>query len=401
MQPTGVSIPKTQRIVSIDVLRGAVMIIMALDHVRDYFHSAAQQYNPLDLTHTSPAIFLTRWITHFCAPVFVFLAGTSAFLVGERKGQKYLSKFLLTRGLWLIFLEATVVTFGWTFDVHFGIIILQTIWALGAGMIALSLLSHLPKRVLLILALLIIFGSNAFDNYHVSKPGLMSDTTSFYAWLWAIFHDPHIFLVKGVAVFVGYPILAWIGVMATGYCFGELFTEVDHQKRKKILILIGSAAIVLFIVIRAMNVYGDAQAWSQQKNVIFTLMSFINTVKYPPSLLYILMTIGPSILFLAFMEKPLTKFSNVISVYGRVPMFYYLIHIYLIHIASIITAAAIGIKFSDALNMNFLHPVKNYGFNLLTVYCIWLLIVITLYPLCKRYDAYKLQNRNKWWLSYL
>lgn len=382
------------RIQSIDLLRGLVMVIMALDHTRDFFHWSATQYDPLNFEHTSTPIFLTRWITHFCAPVFVFLAGTSAWLTGMRKGKKALSKFLLTRGLWLVFIEITIMTFGVTFNIHFALILLLTLWALGISMIFLSVLIYIPKRILLVIALLIITCHNLLNSIHV-------DGSNTEAFGWAVLHDPKFFPFKPFSIFVGYPVLPWIGVMAAGYCFGEFYTNFDADKRKKIFILLGSICIVLFILLRLTNWYGDAIQWSHQKTFVFTILSFINTTKYPPSLLYILMTIGPAILFLAFAEKPLNRFKNVIATYGRVPMFYYIIHFYVIHAGAVIAGLLSGFSWNDITNTMSGKPLQGYGFKLWVVYLVWLTVVAIMYRLCKRYAKYKFSHPEKWWLSYL
>lgn len=279
-------------------------MIMALDHVRDFFHWSAFHYDPLDFTQTTTAIFLTRWITHFCAPVFVFLAGTSAWLSGFKKGKKRLSAFLLTRGIWLLFVEVLVMNFAFTFNFHPGSIFLQTIWALGVSMMALSFLIYLPKRVILLLSLAIVFGHNLLDNVHVGGGG-------FSELGWSMLHESKFLPLHPVGIFVLYPVLPWIGVMAAGYCFGELYTSLTADNRKKKLILLGSLCIFLFIVIRFTNVYGNLGPWEKQKSLVFTILSFINTTKYPPSLLYSLMTIGPAILLLAFLEKPAGRFSKL------------------------------------------------------------------------------------------
>lgn len=392
-QNTATLTGKDDRVISIDVLRGLVMILMALDHVRDYFHWSAAVYDPLDFDYTSVPIFLTRWITHYCAPTFVFLSGTSAYLTAGRKGKQGLSKFLFTRGLWLVLLEFTVISFGWSFMQMFSVIFLQTIWALGISMIALSVLIYLPKRLLLRVALAIIFGHNAFDNIHVAGNGIK-------AMAWSAVHDRKLFAFGNFKLIIAYPVLSWIGVMSAGYCFGEIFTRYKGVQRKRILMLTGLACIALFIALRYSNAYGDHSLWSAKQTHIFTILSFINTTKYPPSLLYILMTLGPSILFLAFAEKPLNKFTSIISVYGRVPMFYYILHIYLIHITAVVIELIEGYKEGDVFNSNILNPVTT-GFSLLGVYAVWLSLVALLYPLCKRYDAYKRANKHKWWLSYL
>jgi uncharacterized membrane protein len=391
---TAQQLQKNYRIQSIDLLRGLVMIIMALDHTRDFFHSSAQLYDPLDFSKTSTPIFLTRWITHFCAPVFVFLAGTSAWLTGVRKGKKALSKFLFTRGIWLVFVEVIIINFAFSFDIHFSVIGLQTIWALGISMMVLSFLIFLPKRIMLVIALLIIGCHNLLDNIHVQGNGMG-------ALGWSMLHEPHFFPFQPIKIFVLYPVLPWIGVMAAGYCFGELYTRFTVEKRKKILIILGSTCIFLFIIIRVTNWYGDASLWAKQQTPIFTFLSFINTTKYPPSLLYILMTIGPAMLFLAFTEKPLSRLGNIIVIYGKVPMFYYILHFYLIHIASVIAAILSGFSLNDILKGGPVNPLQGFGFRLWIVYLVWISIVALLYPLCKRYAKYKFSHPEKWWLSYL
>jgi uncharacterized membrane protein len=370
------------------------MIIMALDHTRDYFHSSAQLYAPLDLSHTSAPIFLTRWITHFCAPVFMFLAGTSAYLVGQRKSKMALSFFLLTRGLWLMFLDLSVIGFGWTFDIHFSSFFFDTLWALGVSMVALSLFIHLPFKVILALGIIITAGHNLLDNFHVEGNNLLG-------FLWGEVHDQRSFKFGGYSFFTAYPVLSWIGIIALGYCFGALYKNgFDPVKRKRWLLLLGSSAIVLFIVLRLTNLYGDPQLWSAQKSGMFTFLSFIKVTKYPPSLLYTLVTLGPAIIFLAFAEKPLNKVSSVISLYGRVPMVYYLLHIYLIHIMAMAAAQLTGFGWRRMILADF-PGVKGYGFSLGVVYLIWIGVVLVLYSVCKSYDKYKTAHKEKWWLSYL
>lgn len=395
MEQTTPLISKNQRVVSIDVLRGLVMIIMALDHVRDFFHGVATQFDPLDLQRTSIAIFLTRWITHYCAPTFVFLSGTSAYLTVERKGRKGLSRFLFTRGLWLVIVELTLINFSINFLHCFSLVLLQVIWALGLSMIALSALIYLPPRVLLVVALAIIAGHNLLDSVTVGGNDLK-------ALGWSLLHQPNFFTFGNFQLLVAYPVLPWIGVMAAGYCFGELYTtRFSSAERKKILVTLGFLCIVFFIVLRFTNIYGDSSLWSKQRSTIFTILSFIRTTKYPPSLLYILMTLGPAILFLAFAEKPLNRVTKVLAIYGRVPMFYYICHLYLIRLAHILLGILSGHPLKQVLSMTMLQQVPGFGFRLVIVYLIWISIVVLLYPLCKRYDQYKMANRQKWWLSYL
>ena len=398
---TAMVIPAKQsmRISSIDFLRGIVMIIMALDHVRDYFHTGAFLYDPLDLEKTNTALFFTRWITHFCAPVFVFLAGTSAFLVGQRKTKKELSLFLFKRGLWLILLELTLINFEWNFDITFTNIYFIVIWALGISMIVLAGLIYLPYKLILLIGVVLVAGHNLLDNIHVTGNNLP-------AFGWALLHDQNFFTWNGKNILVGYPVLPWIGVMALGYCIGILYTAAfSPEKRKKMLLSIGGSAIGLFIIIRLINVYGDPSPWTHQQSTFHTFLSFIKTTKYPPSLLYILMTLGPAILFLAFTENIKNSMSRVISVYGRVPMFYYVLHIFLIHLFTMVAAELFtNYSWKDWLLKQplwFAEDLKGYGFSLGIVYLVWLAIVIGVYPLCKWYDKYKTNHKEKWWLSYM
>ena len=386
------------RIQSVDLLRGMVMIIMALDHTRDYFHKAAFIYEPTDLTHTNVPLFFTRWITHFCAPVFMFLAGTSAFLSGQKKSKKELCGFLVTRGIWLIFLELTVVNFAWYFNVHFPNIDFLVIWALGASMIVLGVLIWLPRGMIFFVGLLLVAGHNLLDNIHL--PG-----NNLKAFGWSLLHDPALYTFKGIHSFVAYPIVSWIGVMALGYCFGNLYTaNFDAAKRKRILTWLGSSLIAFFIILRYSNAYGDANHWSLQSSNSFTILSFLNTTKYPPSLLYLSMTLGPAILFLAFSEKLTNPFTQAIRIFGRVPMFYYLLHIYVIHAGAMIAATLNGYTWSDYILTSWvsLEPkLKGQGFDLYVVYLVWISVIFLLYPLCKWYDTYKRHHKEKWWQGYL
>jgi uncharacterized membrane protein len=389
---------KTNRITSIDLLRGIVMIIMAIDHVRDYFHADSFLFDPTDLSQTNPMIFLTRWITHFCAPVFVFLSGTSAYLIGQRKSKKELSWFLITRGLWLILLEFTLINFAWFFDVQFKNLDLTVIWALGGSMIVLAALIYLPLRIIFALSLLIIIGHNALDNVQVSG-------NNFTSTIWNLLHISSSVQVFSLSFFVAYPLLSWIGVMGLGYCAGTLYIpSFSLENRKKILLISGYIAILLFIIFRTLNIYGDPKPWSVQSEASYTVLSLLNLHKYPPSLLFILMTLGPTMLFLAYSEKPLNKVGSVISTYGRVPMFYYLVHLYLIHLLAMLAAELTGFGWSSMILPIWVtdYPVLDgYGFSLAATYLICFVIVALLYPLCKWYDQYKMANKQKWWLSYL
>lgn len=390
---------KSTRIESIDLLRGLVMIVMALDHVRDYFHADAFLYDPTDLSQTSVSLFFTRWITHYCAPVFIFLAGTSAFLIGLKKTKHELSVFLLKRGLWLVLLELTIINFAWFFNVQFSLITLLVIWALGISMIILAAFIHLPFKVMIALGVVMIIGHNMLDGIHVDGNGMD-------AIAWSIVHQFQGFpLSEHYFLFIAYPIVPWIGVMLLGYCFGYLYQPgYDPLARKKFLISLGSGLIFLFILIRGINGYGDPNPWSVQPSPVFTILSFLNVTKYPPSLLYLLITLGPAILFLAISEKLYGSISNRVKILGRVPMFYYLLHLYLIHLLALTAALLTGYTASDMIFNTWVTSSPNlagYGFNLWVVYAVWISVVVILYPLCKWYDAYKQANRSTWWLSYL
>ena len=393
---------RPNRIDSIDFLRGVVMIIMALDHVRDYFHYDAFLYSPTDLSQTSVPLFLTRWITHFCAPVFVFLAGTSAYLYGAKKSKKELSFFLLTRGLFLLFIELVVLDFFRTFNPSFPYYNLQVIWAIGICMIALSAIIYLDWRFIVLIAVLLIAGHNLLDSIHV--PG-----NNFPAFLWSFLHDVNHFSIgESVTVYVHYPVLPWIGLMVAGYCVGKLYVrDYNAKKRRRTLLLMGQGAILLFLILRSGNWYGDPSHWSVQKNFIFSMLSFLNVTKYPPSLLYILITIGPALIFLSLTEGTLSKWKTRVTIFGRTALFYYLAHILLIHLFALIGAVISGYSFRDmilssSVNDDIHLKGYGYGFSLTTVYVVWIALVLVLYPLCKWFDSYKrVYKSKKKWLSYM
>jgi uncharacterized membrane protein len=407
---SAISEPPKKRIDSIDLLRGIVMVIMMLDHTRDFVHNAALQFDPTDLSRTNVALFFTRWITHFCAPVFVFLAGTSVyfqFARGKSKGR--LSRFLVTRGLWLIVLELTVVKLGIAFNPDYRILgFLQVIWVIGVSMIVLAALIHLPKSVIAAFGLLMIALHNLLDGIRVvgwQGPG--TPVPGVGAKLWILLHQP----LQGFPVFgfpspvaiVLYPLIPWVGVMAVGYVFGVLY-QMDAQRRKRLLVIIGCSAMFLFIVIRAINVYGDPFAWSKQKNFVFTVLSFVNTSKYPPSLLFLLMTLGPAIVALAFFEfqGPAGAVRNFFVTFGRVPLFFYILQWFTAHSISLLLHLAFGKPTSWLWQspINFGQAPPGIGFNLGVVYLSWIAGLLLLYPLCKWFAGVK-QRRRDWWLSYL
>jgi uncharacterized membrane protein len=390
---------RKKRLSSIDLLRGSVMVIMALDHVRDYFHRSAFIFSPTDLAQSGIILFFTRWVTHFCAPVFVFLAGAAAYLYGMGKSKNELSRFLLKRGVWLLFVEFFICTLEWTFNPSYPAFFLQVIWAIGISMIALSGLIRLSPRIILGLAVLLIAGHNCLDNIHFpgSGPGPVG---------WAALHDPGDYAVGPFRILIRYSVLPWIGVMAAGYCLGPVFTpEFDARARFRILRSLGTAAILLFIILRSGNFYGDPAHWSVQKNLAFDILSFLNVTKYPPSLQYILVTLGPSLLFLAYAEKPLNAVSGKIAVFGRVPLFYYLAHLFLIHVFAVVGVWIAGHPASDMIlndRVNRVAALKGYGFSLPVVYAVWIAVVLLLYPACRWFDKYKRKHSpKKWWLTYL
>lgn len=396
MQP---ALSTQKRINSIDLLRGIVMIIMALDHTRDFFHKEALTDDPLNLATTTPILYFTRWITHFCAPVFVFLAGLSAWLQSGRKTTKELSLFLITRGLWLIVVEVTIVTLGISGDLGFHFFILQTIWSIGISMVILGLVIWLPLNVILILGLLIVLGHNLLDFPEAAAKGNMP------LW-WNFLHLPTVIpLGGGRALGVFYPFLPWAGLMMLGYCAGKIFTVYEAAKRNKILLWTGISALALFVILRAIDVYGDPGHWSTQKNWLYTFFSFMNVQKYPPSLLYTCATVGVALIFLSIVKNTGSRFAKIITVYGRVPFFYYILHFYLLNIIHIIFFLARGHSFTEGINglpgMPFKFAAPGEGYSLWVVYGIWLAVVILLYPLCRWYDRYKTNHKENKWLSYL
>ncbi len=388
-----VPIPAKPRLDSVDFLRGAIMVIMALDHVRDFF--SIYHNDPLDFTHTTAALFLTRWITHYCAPVFVFLAGTGAFLSGSRgKTKPELAKFLWTRGLWLILLEFTIIRFGWLFNLDYTLSFGQVIWAIGVSMIALSGLIYLSLRTISIFGVTMIVLHNALDSIRPESLGI-------FGWPWQILHSGGVIFIPPNYVYVAlYPLIPWIGVMAVGYAFGSILIK-EQAVRRKLLLQIGIGLIVGFVILRATNLYGDPVPWSGQKNFLFTLFSFIKCEKYPPSLLYLCMTLGPAIAVMPALEKMKGKFATIIITYGRVPMFYYLLHIFLAH------AVAVAVAYATLHDARFLFTNAppgswgiDFGFSLPIVYLIWMSVVASLYPACRWFAEVK-RRRKDVWLSYL
>ena len=390
------------RLSSIDALRGVVMIIMALDHVRDFFHVGAASFSPTDLTRTTPILFFTRWITHFCLPVFVFAAGMGIFLFGQRnhtKGQ--LSRFLWTRGVWFMALELTVMQFAYYFTFPFRYAILLVIlWIFGMCMIAMAALIHLPVRWLAAFSVVVIVFHNCLDGIEASRFGSA-------AWVWNLLHQPGAFMVAGKPVVAPYPLLPWLGVMTAGFCFGQVFL-MEPATRRRIMLRAGPALTIAFLVVRAVNLYGDPVPWAHQKSGVFTVLSFLNCTKYPGSLDFLLMTLGPSLLMLAYLDRRTFKAGNPLIVFGRVPMFYFILHFYLIHALVVLAASLRYGRAASAFIFNLLPSMggpaplfpANFGYPLWVVYGVWILTVVLLYPVCLWFARVK-ATRGDWWLSYL
>ena len=391
-----------KRIQSIDILRGIVMVIMALDHVRDYFHIHAWTDDPMNLETTTPALYFTRYITHFCAPTFVFLSGVSIYLQSLRKTKPELSAFLIKRGLWLIFVELFITSLAWSFNPDYVRFPLQVIWAIGISMFILGFLIRLRYKVILGLGLLIVFGHNLLDFPEAAtnfKGGFWWDLI--HSGNWTSYQ-----IIENHNLIILYPFLPWLGLMILGYCAGKLFsTEFDIAKRKKLLNQMGVGSLVLFVILRGINIYGDPLAWSMQRDELYTFFSFMKIHKYPPSLLYMCVTIGCALLLLSYLEKLENRFTKIMSVFGRTAFFYYIVHIFFIHILAMISFYINGHTLTEiaesesVFKWKFVIPGEGYG--LIIVYAIWVFVILCLYPLCKWYDNYKTNHKEKWWLSYL
>jgi uncharacterized membrane protein len=376
-----------QRISSIDVVRGLIMVIMALDHTRDYFHADAFVFDPTNLEKTHTALFFTRWITHFCMPGFVLLSGLAANISLQRKSKAELSRYLLTRGLWFVVLELTVLRFGYFFNFYFDVTILSVLWLFGVCMLLLAALIHLPNRWILVLGLIIVVGHNLLQ-------GVSVEPTSLGFVPWTVFMSRGFLPVTpDVAFVVTYPIVPWLGVMLLGYSLGTWYTNTDAATRQKFLLRTGAACVFAFMVLRVINLYGDQAPWAAQESGWYTVLSFLNTSKYPPSFLFTLMTVGPLLMLLAWMEKVETKLTHVLNTIGRVPLFYFILHFYVIHAFALIsTMLSTGKSFSEID----LHFAKSFGgitpeggYTLGWVYLFWVVVVLLMILLCNAYNRLK------------
>jgi uncharacterized membrane protein len=394
---SGPAHPERRRIESVDILRGVIMIIMALDHVREFVGTPG--INPTDLATTTGPMFLTRWITHFCAPVFFLLTGTGAFLSLRRKSIPELSRFLWTRGLWLIFLEVVVTRcLGWQFNFDYRLTLLFVLWALGWSMIVLAALVHLPVKFVTAFGVVLIAFHNLLDPISAASLGPLAP-------LWSILHEPGIiFSTPRFTVFEAYPLIPWIGVTAAGFGLGQIYSWTS-ERRRAFLLRLSIGLMAAFVVIRAINIYGDPSRWSVQQSPFFTVLSFINTTKYPPSLLFLLRTLGPAMLLLRAVDDRTPGFLRPALVVGKVPMFYYILHITVAHtLAVIICLVRYGqvhwMFQSPTLSQFPITPPPGWGFGLPGVYLTWATVVIILYPACVWYAALK-RRRTDWWLSYV
>jgi uncharacterized membrane protein len=420
-----------QRLLAVDLLRGIVMMIMLLDHVRDFVHAGAPQSDPTDLSSTTIPIFFTRWITHFCAPIFVFLSGVSIYLQKSngRKSNAELSRFLLTRGLWLILLEFTLIRFLIVFNLDYSFFgMAQVIWVIGVSMIVMAALVYLPVKVVGIAGLLMIVLHNVADGIQVppniafagTPPPVLGQS------LWMVLHQPGIIpLFGGSQLFVAYPLIPWIGVMMAGYALGSVYSW-EADRRRQLLLRLGLAVTVLFIVLRFVNIYGDPSRWitplerpavSQSEDPAidepppnprgteYTFLSFLNTTKYPPSLLFLLMTLGPALLVLALADgiDGASFWQRVCINFGRVPFFFYLLQWVVAHSAGVLLGLIAGVDvsylFRGLFEMGQTAP-PGHGFPLWVVYATWITGLIVLYPLCAYYGKIKRRSQH-WVFSYL
>ena len=378
------------------------MMLMAIDHIRDFVARSAMEFSPTELSRTTAAIFFTRWITHFCAPVFFLTAGIGAFLWMQRgrHSRPELSRFLITRGLWLIFLELTALRVIMFSQVEYrgSVVLLFILWAIGASMIALAGLIYLPMPALAVVSAAIIALHNLLD-------GISAKQFGGAAWIWHVLHQPGFIRIAGINFRTAYVVLPWIGVIAAGYCMGKVFTW-DVARRRRFLLRLGAAGTIAFVVIRAINIYGDPFPWEHQPSTLFTVLSFLNTTKYPPSCDFLLMTLGPALIALGLLEGSRFSPDNPLIVFGRVPFFYYVLHLALAHLI------AIGMNFVRYGRAPFLWMAPpsmggdaklfppNFGYPLWAVYVVWIVVLLLLYPVCHWFARLK-QRRHDWWLSYL
>jgi uncharacterized membrane protein len=383
-----------QRIHSIDIVRGLIMIIMTLDHARDFFHFPGQP--PLNMQTTTGILFFTRWITHFCAPCFVFLSGISAFLAGRQRTKNELSSFLFKRGLWLILSDLLIISLLFSFDLQYHTFILEVLWAIGFGMIVLALLIRTSLPVIAAVGVIILFGHNILDYVQLPKTGFGASLLSFF-----VSSPVSVMRIStDRVVFEIYAALPWAGVLLLGYVFGRLYQPgFTAARRQRFLLVSGICFTVLFILLRAVNMYGDPSPWTAQRNAVHTILSFLNTTKQVPSLLFLSMTLGPVLVLLSLAEKMGNRFTEVCRVYGNVPYFYFIVHFTLLRLINILFILIEGIPMQSS-GSPLVWQAQGFGHPLWTVYLIWIAVVVLLYYPCRWYGNYK-RTHGYWWLSYI
>ena len=390
---------RRDRVSSIDVLRGIIMIIMALDHVRDFTHSVAITGSPTDLVTTTAPLFFTRWITHFCAPLFVFLSGISAYLNGQKKSTAELSAFLIKRGIWLIFADIVIVSLVMSFNPLYSFILLQVIWAIGWGMVFLGILLRGGYKLVACMGILLFFFHNITDYLTLPPPGPLRTLTEIF------FTTPGTIIQygNGRILLFAYAIIPWTGVLLLGYSFGRIFGKTTSpEKRRKTALTAGLLLTALFVLLRVVNGYGDPLPWSEQGSKVFTFLSFLNVTKYPPSLMFCCMTIGPGLVMLSLLDQWKGRLPDFLTVYGKVPFFYFVMHFFLIHLITVVLFFATGHTMAEVADPNspFLFRPAEFGFRLRFVYLIWIAVVLLMYYPCRWYMKYK-ATHDQWWLSYL
>lgn len=392
---------RRQRIHSIDFMRGIVMILMVLDHVRYFFYYGSFLNDPLDLETTTPALFITRWITHICAPVFVLLAGVSIYLNRQKTAKVgRMARFLFIRGIWLIALELLVINFAWFFDPQYRFFNVQVIYAIGACFVVFSALVRLPVSVVVGLGLAMVVGHNLVEGVAFQAKPLQD------IWLFTMAYGTT--LIGGKVIALNYPIIPWLGIMCLGYGLGAWYNSTNNLSehlRRRYLLGSGILLLLAFIVLRTVNGYGDPAPWSTQKRTVMTFLSFLNVTKYPPSMLYAMVMLGIASLGLWLSDRLSSRgWPRVVITFGRVPLFFYILHLFLVHLLAFIGVWIDG----HPLDLMILTPetfqrrtLLEYGFSLWGVYGVWILAVLLLYPVCRWYEGYKMAHPNKWWLRYL
>lgn len=374
------------RIESIDALRGLVILLMLVDHAREFFFLHAQVSDPMDVATTSPALFATRLAAHLCAPIFIALTGLAAFLYGDAKSSPAAaSAFLFKRGLFLVALEWTVINFAWTFDITPATVYLQVIWVIGLSMIALAALLHLPRPALIALGLAIVLGHNLLD-------GISFADGSWEHALWAVLHERgYLALPWGGTARTSYPLLPWIGVIALGYAIGPLFrSAIAPSFRRSRLAAIGGAALLIFAALRTVNLYGEPLPWSVWSDALHTMMSFFNLTKYPPSADFLLLTLGIGAILLAAFERLSQSARNILVTFGSVPLFFYILHLYLLHLLNRLAAT--------------IWPTGDTGMvSVANVAWVWLLAISVAIPcwFACRWFAGRKRTSTRWWMRYL